>query len=443
MLHPAHTIPFAGSLLMLYVATPAHASSPGEAIHPAAPWALATDDPHEATRGLDHEARPGVLYIAMNGVTLEPTCPGGSLGHAALNCSALVDEVTQFPAYGTGQQQAAIIAKLNEYFDAFNLIITTTRPPDYLPYAMVAVGHTPSSCGFSWITCDGVKRNHVSISGTCGSITSDIAASAAKTWGLDATEESSDMMYWLSGPGKSFLDECVELSHVDGPPMCTFVHEIYCPDGATQNSFQELLGVFGPRKPDAEAPRILQISPADGAVFSTSDSFEVTADVGDDFNTLGVKWSWIEGVPADVGDSYTKCTNGVCDLDFDDWKPIDTPWEFLILNKPPAGVYGFKLEVMDAYGHLTTQTVHVTVSEGGETADTDAGTESDSGTAGGTGGTNDGDSSDGTTVSGNSASGGGVGEAGGGGCECQVTPGRTPALMGLVLLAGCRRRRRR
>ncbi|MEZ4450019.1 MAG: MYXO-CTERM sorting domain-containing protein [Nannocystaceae bacterium] len=437
-----------------------------------------------ALPALDFDPTPGVLYLEMNGVQLAPTCPKAQPANAALNCSPLVDKVTDFPAYGSSQQQAALYQKLSTYYADFNLVIATQRPPDYLPYTMAVVGGSSGNagqsngvCGIANVACDGAKRNHVSLSfpSSCNGVADIAAQETAHNWGLEHTEATNDLMYpYANGGAKAFRDQCMDISHATGSGVtqCTYVHKLYCPDGGgeQQNSHAELLGIFGPRVADTEKPQILSIAPEDGAVFTTADSFSVTADLADNFNMLGVKWTWTEGVPEDIGDTYTKCTNKVCDDEFIAWKSIDTPWDFVSFTKPPAGVYSFKLEVMDAYGNYSTKTITVTVQDGGTTDGTTTG-----GTDGTTGGTTDGTTGGTTDGTGGETTGGGTTEGTGGttggsgvtggtsvtgsatngetfggdgddeeGCACQVPTSRgAPALLGIFALAALGRRRRR
>src|SRR5690606_31515351 len=115
-------------------AVPASASedvATTEAIHSAAPWARAPVRParpassiadgarrwqgdmlvdehsfageHRPSHASSYEYSPGILYVAMEGVTLSPYCTGGDSANAAQNCSPLVDSMHTFPSYGSGQ----------------------------------------------------------------------------------------------------------------------------------------------------------------------------------------------------------------------------------------------------------------------------------------------------------------------------------------------------
>ncbi|MCA9636424.1 MAG: hypothetical protein KC420_10395, partial [Myxococcales bacterium] len=313
-----------------------------------------------ALPGFDFPPTPGILYISMGGVTLTPTCGNGEPANGARNCTPLVSKETTFPAYGTAQTQAAVVQKLANYYDPFHIVLTTNRPPDYLPYTMAVLGGSSGNagyqngvCGIANVACDGLKRNHVSLSfpSSCGGAVAEVAAQeTAHNWGLEHTNVKSDLMYpYVQGGVQTFQDSCMPISHAtgNGVTQCTYVHEYYCESGGgeEQNSKGELLGVFGPRADDNEKPVIVSIEPADGAVFTPDETITVTANLSDNFNMLGVRWTWFEGVPADLGETYTRCTNKVCDDDYNPWKEIDSPWDFLTLTKAPPGKYGFKLEV--------------------------------------------------------------------------------------------------
>ncbi len=501
---------------------------PGQPVHPAAPWALAPDDGprsyleqvagrpidprdippirdgnlvHDAEGmgadmlkaldipvfGLDHEPTPGVLYVAMDGVTLSPTCNSPQSANAARNCSPLVDKKVEFPALGNAQLKAAEFQKLAGYYEDFDLVLSTNRPPDYLPYTMAVVGGTSQMagqgggvCGIANVACDGAKRNHVSLtfSSSCGNDIAEVAAQeTAHNWGLEHTDVQSDLMYPYTAGGSQFRDDCMPISHAtgSGKTQCGLVHESYCPDGGgeQQNSHGELLGVFGPRSKDTTTPTLVSFSPDDGATFTTSDSIAVTANFTDDSNFIGVNWTWLEGLPEDLqADGYRRCTNQVCDDDFALWKPVETPWDFVVLQKAPVGAYKFKVEAMDAYGNHVERTIGFTVVEagGGTTGDptgdpTGAGTTggettadpTGEGTGTGSGGdTLTGDADDGGNIpteaggesltgaddSGSSSGEGesaGGGDNGGGGCRLAPTP--VPGALLLLLGLGLRRRR--
>jgi MYXO-CTERM domain-containing protein len=169
----------------------------------------------------------------------------------------------------------------------------------------------------------------------------------------------------------------MDISHAtgNGATQCTYVHKVYCPEGAgeQQNSYGELMGVFGPKRSTRPKPTIVSVTPDSGSVFTTADTVKISAMLADDSNMLGVKWTWIEGLPdAYKEDGYTRCTNDVCTDGYGAWKAVDEVWDFINLKNPPAGHYTFKLEVMDAYGNSASQMLEFDVMQG-DTPTTTAG----------------------------------------------------------------------
>jgi MYXO-CTERM domain-containing protein len=433
---------------------------------------------------LNQDPTPGILYLAMEGLTLKPTCSGPQTANSALNCSPLVDKETTFPSAGSAQTQQAILQKMQKYYADFNLLIANQRPPDWVPYTMAVIGGTSGNagqpngvCGIANVACDGAKRNHVSLSfpGSCGAAAETAAQESAHNFGLEHTDVDTDIMYPYLAGAAQFRAECMPISHAtgNGTTQCGYVHKVYCPNGGgeQQDSHGELLGVFGPKVTDSTKPTFVSVVPEDGAVFSTADSFVISATITDDSNFVAVKWTWLEGLPPDFQDTgYTRCTNQVCTDDFNAWSKVDQPWDFLAINKPPAGAYKFQIETMDMGGNYATRTISVTVEDAGPdpgttSATTDASTTSagegsgtDGGTDGGTGGEStpteggvtgldtgisgaDTDAGTGTGSGSDSASGTAGGGSDDGGCRVAGTPG--PASLLLLLALGARRRRRR
>ena len=356
----------------------------------------------------NYEPTVGIMYVAMEGVTLKPNCGNGDSANAALNCSPLVDQETNFPAMSGGGNQAALFQQLAAYYEPFNVVMTTTRPPDYLPYTMAVVGGSAGlagqqgACGVANVACDGLKRNHVSLTfpQSCGGSAGTAAQETAHNWGLEHTDNGGDLMFpFNDGSIQSFVDQCMNISHAtgDGITQCSYIHEEYCPQGGgeQQNSFAELMGVFGPRQADDSPPQITSIQPANGSVFNTSDDITITASISENSGMVGVKWTWLEGNPE--GDSYTKCTNKVCDADFNPGVNFDAssiPWDFVAFDGAPAGTYSFQLEVMDAYANYATETITFEVMEQAGGDDDDDDDDDDSADESGDGGVDGGDDDD-------------------------------------------------
>ncbi|MFO0636078.1 MAG: hypothetical protein U0168_24840 [Nannocystaceae bacterium] len=384
----------------------------------------------EPLHAMAYEAAPGILYVEMNGVTLSPSCGNGDAANAALNCSPLVDAQTQFPPYGNGSAQAATFQELQNYYEPFNIVMSTQRPPDWLPYTMAVIGGASNQgggvCGVANVACDGLKRNHVSLTfpESCGGVSETAAQETSHNWGLEHTDDQSDLMYPFNNGGfKTYVDACNDISHAtgSGTTQCGYIHEVYCPAGGgeQQNSYQELMGVFGPREVDTVAPMITSTVPEDGATISTHDSVLITATVAEDSNFLGAKWTWLEGLPEGV-DEYTRCTNNVCTQDYaltPGTDPNEVAWDFANMMGAPPGTYSFQFEVMDAYGNYDSRTITVEVvedaAEGGSGEGSGGGSEGGSAEGGSADGTGSDGGADGTGGEGSGSAGAEAGAEGG------------------------------
>jgi hypothetical protein len=506
VIRPTSTLVSILPLLALTSATAVAApvvSSPTHRIDPDTPWALAIDDPlskslveqwygpevAEAWRDIEpqwrgttlltrdsfdeemlatlgvppvpamnYEPSPGVVFVAMDGVTLQPTCGNGDSANSALNCSPLVNAETTFPAFGGAA--ASEFQTLQSYYEPFDIVMTSNRPPEWLPYTLTVIGGTAAQaglplgvCGVANVACDGLKRNHVSLNfgDSCNGMAEVAAQETAHNWGLEHVDDPTDLLYPFTGGGsQSFVDECSPINHDTGGPItqCGYIHEVYCEAGAgeEQNSHAELLGVFGPRTPDTTAPEIVSVTPADGSVIASGEDLIVTAEITDDSLMVGVKWTWVEGLPEKT-ESYTRCTNATCDQDFNpgvSFVASEMPWDFVVLSGAPDGTYTFKVEVLDAYGNYDSETVTFEIGDGsGESADSGLDESGGSGAVDTGGdelpGDTGGGSSDGGDATGDSGSALDGGSSSGG---CRIaSPGWSwMGLLGLLAF-GARRRR--
>lgn len=348
------------------------------------------------THGELHEGVPAALYVVMDGHVLD-LCAD----NAARGCTSLVQGPTQFPAFGTPQEQTAVRQSLEQLFADFDLVVTGEEPLPYVPYLLAVIGGTSSlighertSCGIATLSCGADRRNLVSLTFavSCGGPESTLgvaevtAQEVAHNLGLEHTSSWTDVMFpTVNDNDKTFEDACNEIltPDYDDAWMCPDVHVLDCPegDGGQQNGHAELLRVLGPRRVDTEPPQILDTVPADGDVLSPSDPIQIFASVGDDSGTVGLRWTWLEGPGIEDADVVTRCTNGVCDVGYEAWKPIDESWPFIEITDPAPGDYVFELEVADMYGNATAETIRVEVVDDapGDGSLTDEGSESGSG----------------------------------------------------------------
>ena len=405
---------------------------------------------------VQYDPTPGILYVAMDGITLHHA----QNANAARNRSPLVSQDTTFPPYGSEAQKSAVIQGLQGAYAPFNLVISSNRPPDYLPYTMAVVGGSSSLaglpgsvCGVANVQCDAIQRNHVSLTfpQSCGGVPAVTAHEAGHNFGLEHVTNTADLMYpYNTGQSTSFLDGCTNISHATGSGVtqCGHIHREYCNgDPERQNAHAEMMAAFGPRIPDDTAPQIVELFPPDGSVLTTEDSFTISARVTENSNFLGVKWTWLEG-PVEDGVGLTRCTNSVCDDNYGlgvGFDPNEIPWDFLRITSPPEGTYRFRFEVMDAYGNADAKELSIQVVLPGN--EPDPGESSAGDGSGGDGGASD--SGGHASAGGTDAGSGGVGGEQEGveddGCACTFDAGSRPwsAAWCLLVLASVRRRSNR
>ncbi|RMG98718.1 MAG: hypothetical protein D6705_05075 [Deltaproteobacteria bacterium] len=407
-----------------------------------------------------YDPRPGILYVPLEEVTVNPPpCKDGTTqANSAKNCTNVVSEETTVPPWGDAQAQMDLITGLENALAPYNVRITTERPDDYVPYHMLLMSDmdVPESeadvCAFAAIGCDGLPRNRTAlvVGSTMNCAGRDPLAAALYAFGrLSGLEPLADAMDPMKvpqdpmAPETMYDDNCNALASPDMLQCISTIHKLYCNDmDGVQNSHQELLGVYGarPAEPDTTAPTIDSIFPEDGATFTTSDAWTVSATASDDSGYLVARWDWVEGIPDEIADSwFCKATNRACPQEFENGHgATGEPWDFFAANGMPPGTYKFRFTVQDMAGNTASQEITVTV-------------EGSSGSTSG-GATTGGPTSAGSSTSGGGDTTGGI-ESGGnmtdgddsGGCSCSTSARPSDAAFGFgaLLLAGLVRRRRR
>ncbi len=369
-------------------------SLPTRAVHAAVPWArvvspvervvssgapprtkgdmvLSAEPEVSAALG---EPRGALLYLAMDGMTLRP-CDEAWSSSSAKQCTSIVDQTTEFPAWGTEMQQAMLLQYVTEYFAPFDVTVTTEKPPPYMPYTLQVIGGTPDLidraeiCGIASLDCGAFSRNLVGLVFAQQDVCTPwktTAHEAGHNFGLEHTVDDDDIMSYtlVYDDLYHFRDACMAqyLESPEDSPSCGMTHAQYCPEGGDrQNSRTELLGTLGPSRLDVSAP-VVDVEPADGSVFTTTDTIRIGAQISDDGNFIGARWTWIGGLPDELPFGHDRCTNDACVEDFaDESGDPDGSWDYLVLQGAPAGEYMFALEVMDTHGNESSTTIEFTV----------------------------------------------------------------------------------
>lgn len=213
------------------------------------------------------------------------------------NRSSIIRSTIDLPAYPFGNFDQ-VVDCVRETYARFNVQIVTEDPGNVPHWENIVAGR-PQDAGFqdgvggvSPFTC-GIIDNAITYTfaevygGNVDAICWTIAQETAHAWGLDHEFLCADPMTYLTGCGlsKSFQDvdaPCGEFP-ADGPDPGTTVgdsvgeapRDCQC-GGATQNSVQRILDVFGPA--EATPPSVVLTTPQDGQVVGPGFPVRTTID---------------------------------------------------------------------------------------------------------------------------------------------------------------------
>lgn len=448
------------------------------------------------------ETVPGILYVPTETVTIYPGTAGtaecvGAGGatatqHSGLGCTTAVDEATEFAPYVGATN---LTENLTGALAPFDITVTNTRPPKYVPFTMlipsdeVSADSLSNTCAPAGIDCSTLTRKRIgfTIGGSMNCMAPDPLHAALYAFGrmsgLEGTDEATDPMFYppdYTMPATEYQDVCANivtqiLFDKDGNPMPAANEECAATDAHNeceqpkddndprmQNSFQHMAQAYGAAADDedTEAPTIEITAPADGDVIMAE---EATADVmftvtvADNVDTfVGAMWTLTSPALLDAGlasDTIEVCTNQACAVEFADApahaKAIDSDFSFG--GAFPPGEYTLSFEASDMHGNVA-EPVSVTFTIEGAPSGT--GTGGGTGGVDETGGTPNDDTAGGSSPfetgadgdgSGDDGTGGGSGgeDDDAGGCACNTGAGRggLVALMFGLLGLGLSRRR--
>ena len=345
---------------------PAHASeTPGrhiatapvtQAAPVALPYPLA--DP---ARGSQAPSRPHILYINFDGAVLRRGC-GNDSRH---DCSSLADLFDGYvgPFVGSEHRRVSIVQAVRNDLADFGVKAIAERPPAETGYTMVLYGDlgTQDFAGVApYIDCGNLWENDTCFAGAFqgSNIGSTIILQeAAHTWGLEHVNAPFDNLNpFVAAATPTFLDECnkivsnTDLVEVGG--VCNAVHEKFCATGY-QNSYQELLYLFGPAVPDTAPPTLEITSPQDGSVHVLPTTLALLGTMTDDLS------------PQFYDITITRDGQ---QLFVDEAVRLS-----LQLKDPPAGDYALVVKVIDEGGNVGEDSVRFTIlPAGSEDPDTDS-----------------------------------------------------------------------
>ncbi|MBX7078363.1 MAG: hypothetical protein K1X88_04180 [Nannocystaceae bacterium] len=449
----------------------------------------------EVTPADGYEAVPAVLFVPDAPISLIPSsmCPisQGGNDNAGLGCVAGLDAATD---YMPPANLVNVVEGLSSALAPYNVLVTSVRPPEYVPYQMllpsdeVNAESLSRTCAGAAIDCDGVQRNDIAFTsgGSMFCMDPDPVQAALIAFGymsgLENNDNPMDPMFYQADapfgpdftmPALTYADTCSNLVQtVDdmemiNPLQCaaSINHEPYCDGMDNQaNSHQELLAYYGPGPvvEDTTPPTVeaLGIMDMDGAVIPDGGALPLTATVSDDSGPVFVRWTLTSDnadfltFDADGNGSVCKSHNGVCEVDFMGEVPYQqiegNNYDATEIAMVPGDDYTITFEASDLYGNTieaVTVTITVEGGGGGESggADTSGGGSASASDTNASASASDsnGDESTSSDIEGPGDS--GQTDDSGGGCSCN-SPGAGGSawfLLGFVGLAAGRRRSRR
>jgi len=346
--------PSAWALVIAAGGSTAPAPEPPQHSTPAIPTADLTEETRPRAAGSGE-----ILFINFDGAVLQTGC--GNDPH--YDCSTLAGLFDGYvgPFGGNYATRVNILQETRRDLADFDVTTVIERPPDDVDYTMVFYGDLGDQtfAGIApYIDCEDGRGSDVSftqgfVNGGTGSTV--ILQEAAHTWGLEHIDAPFDILNPFATNSQSFQDECfkivanTDLESTSG--SCNQIHQQFCETG-WQNSYREMLLLFGPSSPDVEAPTLTITSPEDGSTHVLPTTIALLGEVTDNLDPqyYGVKiWD---------GDTMI----------FDEQQ---VGLDLLLLN-PPEGDYALRVELTDTAQNVTEASVEFTVlPEGSELPPTD------------------------------------------------------------------------
>lgn len=235
---------------------------------------------------------PTTLYVNFEGAVLQTGC-GNDPRH---DCSTLASRFDGYvgPFEANDNVKWAILQAAHERASDFGITIVTDRPPDDVEYSMVIygdIGEQTFAGVAPYIDCEDRWGPDTCFSGnfdTSNTGSTILLHEAGHTWGLEHVATDDDIMnpYKTSDTRQYFDDKCHKIvANTDLEPAfgsCNKVHTRFCPLPGYQNSWQELMYLFGPAVPDTEAPTLELLSPVEGSTYVAPATPRVIGHVDDD-----------------------------------------------------------------------------------------------------------------------------------------------------------------
>jgi MYXO-CTERM domain-containing protein len=294
---------------------------------------------------------PELLYINFDGAVLQSGC--GNDAH--YDCSTLADLFDGYvgPYQDNDNARMAILQATREAVAEFGIRVVTRRPPDDIDYTMVIYGDLgdQSFAGIApYIDCEDLHPGDTSFTQAfTGSNTGStvILQEAAHTWGLEHVDAEEDILNPFKAAGRSqdFIDACFRIvsntSLQPTPGSCNQIHTQFCAEG-WQNSWREMMLLFGPHIPDVNPPEFEITEPPDGSVFVAPVTFALRGEIEDELHPQFYSFQIY------LGDQLAS-------------EPEPTIRFDQVIQNPPPGEYQLRVVVIDEAGNAAEDMVSFSV----------------------------------------------------------------------------------
>lgn len=312
---------------------------------PSIPAAEITADSQPRAAG-----EPEILFINFEGGVLQTGC--GNDPH--YDCSTLAGLFDGYvgPFGDNDSQRMAILQATRKDVADFGVKVVVDRPPEDVDYTMVMYGDLgpQSFAGIApYIDCEDRRGGDTSFTqGFAGSNTGStvILQEAAHTWGLEHVDSEFDILnpFKAASVNQFFNDECFPIvANTDlepTPGVCNQVHTQFC-ETAHQNSWREMMLLFGPAIPDTTPPTLTVTSPPDGSTFVLPATISLLGEIDDDNAPQFYRLQLF-----DDGELIFEETRVGLDL---------------LLTNPPAKDYDLRIVMADEAGNTVEGAVSFTV----------------------------------------------------------------------------------